>query len=45
MNDIEIYYNAICKKWPKPMPPWLELDPQRQIMFLQAFNLLIGALN
>ena len=44
MTEIEIYYNAICKKCGKPMPKWVDLDPQRQIMFIQAWNLLMAAM-
>jgi hypothetical protein len=45
MSDIEKYYAAIITKWPTPMPPWNDLAPQRQMMFIQSFNLLIQALS
>lgn len=45
MTDIETYYNAVIKKWPNPMPTWGTLDPHRQMMFIQSFNLLMQALS
>jgi len=45
MTDIEKYYASIITKWPNPMPPWKDLDPQRQMMFIQSFNMLMQALS
>lgn len=45
MSDIEKYYVAVVAKWHSPMPTWSALDPQRQMMFIHSFNLLIQALS
>jgi len=44
-NPIVIMYDKLRTKWDTPTKPWHELDPQRQIMFMQAFNLIINAMN
>lgn len=45
MTDVEIYYEAIRKKWSHPSKPWHELHPQQQIMVVQSINLLLMVLN
>lgn len=41
MSDVELFYNAICAKWQGSSVPWGELDPQKQIMFVQGLNMLL----
>lgn len=44
-NNIVIdFYNAIRTKWPGTTVEWHQLDPQRQMMLIQAINLTIQAM-
>ncbi len=47
MNDnvvIEMY-EKLRLKWDQPTKPWNELDPQRQMMIIQAINMMITAMS
>jgi hypothetical protein len=44
MSDVEKYYEAIRKKWPRPTKPWAELSVEQQQMLVYSINLLIQAL-
>ena len=45
MSDIEIYWDAIRKKWPTPQPAFHDLEPIAQSMIIQSVNLLTQVLN
>lgn len=45
MSEIEIYWQAIRKKSPKPLPEFKNLQPMHQHMIIQSVNLLLSVIN
>jgi hypothetical protein len=45
MSDIEIYWQAIRKKSPKPLPEFKNLQPMHQHMIIQSVNLLLSVID
>lgn len=45
MSEIEIYWNAIRKKSPRPLPEFKDLQPMHQHMIIQSINLLLSVIN
>ena len=41
MSEVETLWSALSLKWPKPLKPWNELNPQSQMMVVQAINIMI----
>jgi hypothetical protein len=44
-NPVITMYEKLRTKWHTPTKPWNELDPQRQMMIIQAINLMIQAMH
>lgn len=45
MSEIEIYWQAIRKKSPRPLPEFKNLEPMHQHMVIQSVNLLLAVIN
>jgi len=41
MNEVQQFYEAIRKKWPKPTKPWEELHPQEFTAEYDRYLLLL----
>jgi len=40
-NPIQEMYEKMRTKWDTPTVPWEQLDPHRQMMLVQAYNMVI----
>jgi hypothetical protein len=45
MSEIEIYWQAIRKKSPRPLPEFKNLQPMHQHLIIQSVNLLLSVIN
>jgi hypothetical protein len=45
MSEVEQYWEAIRKKWWRPLPHYHQLDPMEQMMLVQSINILLQILN
>lgn len=43
-NEVIEFYEAMRKKWPNPAPEWNQLDPGRQMILIQAINMILQVL-
>jgi hypothetical protein len=45
MSDVEVYWQAIRKKTPKPLPEFKDLNINHQHMIIQSINLLLAVID
>lgn len=45
MSDVERYWEAVGKRWGKPIPAFKDLHPQHQMQVIQSINILLHTLD
>ena len=43
-DDVTAFWNAVRKKWPRPVPDLSRIDIEDQLMLIQAINIILHTL-